>query len=315
MDEKLRFALEKENEQYLKAVNSANYQMGKRVREAKQLIKKGKINNLIKKMFIFSHNKQLPIDPRAQKFFLKAPYLFDTLEHREASDQKKTVVYTCIMGNYDEPCELLYQEPGIDYFLITDMETDQEVLNGWRVMSMAGKFKDAFTGNRYCKMHPFELFPDYDLAIYLDGNVRPVSDISRFGICAFNSKTGIAAHGHPERTCVYDEAKACILKGRGSKLGIETWQKTLRKEGMPEKYGLLEMSVIYYDLHSELAKGIADVWWETLMSSTSKRDQLVLPYVAWKRGFQMQDFGIVAPSLRSNYAFSFKPWHDNEKHK
>ena len=57
--------------------------------------------------------------------------------------------------------------------------------------------------NRFCKMHPFELFPGYDFAVYIDGNVEIVSDVTALYKIAHESKLGIAMHSHNLRQCIY----------------------------------------------------------------------------------------------------------------
>lgn len=309
MDPSLRFALEKENELYQNTIHSSYFQTGKRLYETRQLLRRRDFQSLIKKVQVFMHNTKLPKDPEAMNFFQNSPYYHPDIESKNVDESSKIAVYTCIFGDYDEPLELLYIEPNVDYYLITDSFLEEDMINGWTVIHLNDVFDDPFIANRYCKMHPYELFEGYDLAIYLDGNILPVSDISRFGVCAQISKTGIAAHGHPERTCLYDEAKTCLLKQRGNPQAIKKWIERLDREQMPHSYGLLEMGVIYYDLHNNNMLTLAEQWWELLLESKTKRDQIVLPYVAWINRFEMQDFGIIGPSLRKNYAFNLAPWH------
>lgn len=309
MDPCLREALELLNKQYSEALSSDYYRTGKRLHEIKSLVKdvrpralKAKVQNLVR-------GKRVPRDEDATRFFCDAPFNYQNLEDDRSLSEKKVVVYTCIFGGYDEPLPLIYKEPGVDYCFITDEEPENSNNNGWEIKLVDESVEDSFRANRYCKMHPFELFPEYDIAIYVDGNIIPISDISRFANAALISKTGIAAHGHFERTCVYEEAKACLLQKRGDPQGIEEWICFLEEEKMPRNFGLFEMSVIIYDLKNSVAKEFAEQWWDVLMSTKSKRDQLVLPYLVWKMGLQMEDFGIISPSLRENYAFSLRPWH------
>lgn len=304
MDEKMRTALEAVSAQSSRLLHSRPYRLGKRITDARTLIAQGDLKKLIDKARIASRNGQVPVNPDAKSFYADAPYRYENIKAKEEKpDAKRIAVYTSLFGNYDTPLPLVYKEPGVDYFFITDMKVDPEAVEGWTVISADGLFESPFYANRYCKMHPFDLFPGYEMAIYVDGNILPISDVTRFGASAQASETGIAAHGHPERTCVYDEARTCLLKERGDREGIRRWVKRLESEGMPRQYGLLEMGVIIYDLHSAAAKILADSWFETTMGSGTKRDQLALPYVAWKNGYRMQDFGIIGASMKDNPAF------------
>ena len=69
---------------------------------------------------------------------------------------------------------------------------------------------DPVLANRWCKMHPHQLFPQYPLSVYLDSNIRIVSDLTAltsamtgFPVCMFR---------HKQRDCVYEEIHACLLK-------------------------------------------------------------------------------------------------------
>ena len=57
--------------------------------------------------------------------------------------------------------------------------------------------------NRYIKLHPQEFFlNEYRYAIYIDGNIRVMSDLSPY-TRKCNCKTGIAMHRHVQRICAY----------------------------------------------------------------------------------------------------------------
>ena len=60
-----------------------------------------------------------------------------------------------------------------------------------------------YYANRFCKMLRFELFPGYDYAGYIDGNVEIVSDVTALYKIAHESKLGIAMHSHNLRQCIY----------------------------------------------------------------------------------------------------------------
>ena len=87
--------------------------------------------------------------------------------------------------------------------------------------------------NRYIKFHPFELLgKDYDYSVYIDGNITPVTDLTVFTE-KINPEIGIAMHMHSQRNCVYDEAKACMILGKGQKANIEKQIKRYEDQGFP----------------------------------------------------------------------------------
>jgi hypothetical protein len=189
-----------------------------------------------------------------------------------------------------------------DFVLITD----NNLLNSlWDKKDIP---KDAIklTGNkinRYCKMHPFEIFKDYDYSIYIDGNVQVVSDVRSLCELAHKSKCGIAMHMHPNRNCTYNEAEACIIYKRGNSKKIIEQMEKYKDEEFPENFGFLEATIIVCDLKNPVAKKIMDSWYDEFIRSDSGRDQLSLPYIIWKNGYTIEDIGILGNNLLFNPIF------------
>lgn len=151
-------------------------------------------------------------------------------------------------------------------------------------------------------MHPFELFPNFDLALYIDGSVRVMSDVAEL-FYKINDKTGLAMHAHPKRNDVYEEAKACIKSSLGNKKYIKQLIAKYREENFPTKFGLFEATVIAIDLHNKKALEIMNKWWEEFLKSKTGRDQLILTYVLWKLNYSYDDMGILGENLAANAKF------------
>ena len=97
---------------------------------------------------------------------------------------EKIAVYTCITGNYDYPLEILNKEDRCDYFLISDLKEGTNMVNEQyyrRINTSKVVPKEYITAkdkNRYCKMHGYKIFSDYDYSIYIDGNLQIIGKIS-----------------------------------------------------------------------------------------------------------------------------------------
>lgn len=92
----------------------------------------------------------------------------------------KIVVYTCITGNYDNPLPPLFCADNTTYVLYSNSIKSAE---GWitkKIPKEIQKLNNDILINRYIKTHPHELFLEYDYAIYIDGNIRSISDLSGF---------------------------------------------------------------------------------------------------------------------------------------
>lgn len=218
--------------------------------------------------------------------------------------EKKGVVYTCVTNNYDCIVSPILKPENVDFILFTDkkngdfLEDWKEILLGEHIIEQNGNY-----ANRFCKLNPFLFFEGYDFAVYVDGCIQVVSDVRPLFSVAQKSKTGLAMHLHMSRNCAYAEAKICRILKKGDAKKIEEQMNRYRVAGFPEHFGLLEATIIVVDLHNENAKMIMNDWWHEFVTSGSGRDQLSLPYVLWKSGFNISDIGILGSNRSRNPKF------------
>jgi hypothetical protein len=214
--------------------------------------------------------------------------------------EHRIAVYTCIIGAYDKLTEPKFKPDNIDYYVITDQPLPHEsmwcFLDASRIKMKLSSL-NATEQNRWHKMHPHLLFPNYDYSIYLDGNVAPVSDltefINRIGSCA------IATHSHYIRNCVYQEAEAILQSGKDRPEHVKQHLRFLQEQGMPKEYGLADCSVIARKHHDTFCISLMEQWWKEFLLH-SRRDQLSFPYVLFKNGLPMKD----VTTLGSNRIFN-----------
>lgn len=165
--------------------------------------------------------------------------------------------------------------------------------------------------NRYIKMHPNELFKEYDFSIYIDGNIKIISTLSSL-INQVGENTGLALHRHSIRNCIFEEIEACktLKKGNYEKMKIQA--DRYRNEGFPSKFGLLECNVIVSNLNNINSKIILNEWWNEFKYSDSRRDQIVLPYILWKKGFSIKDIGNLGENIYYNPKFRIDGRHNKK---
>jgi len=220
----------------------------------------------------------------------------------EGDPRKKTVVYSCIAGDYDSPQRPLYYTDCCDYIMYMNTASDIAV-DGWTVRQIPNEIKtlgDNTMINRYIKMHPTELFEkEYDYAVYIDGNIRPVTDLSV--LCELiDQNVGIAMHRHCFRSSIYDEIEACLIMQKGNKRQLLEQKERYKREHFPDDFGMAECNVIATDLHSEEAKRIADQWWKEFCATGSGRDQISLPYVLWKMDHTVDQVTTLGDNVSKN---------------
>jgi hypothetical protein len=101
------------------------------------------------------------------------------------------------------------------------------------------------------------------------------------------SSNYISLHKHILRDCVYEEEEACAqMKKDGSEI-LAKQVEFYRQEGLPVGFGVFETAEISRDHNAFEVHQINTYWWQQL-DKFSIRDQVSLPYVFWKHGFENQ---------------------------
>ena len=213
---------------------------------------------------------------------------------------RKIAVYTGSFGDYDDVFEPKFLREDIDYYYISDVRPN--VLNVFQWIDAHNIIPNDITSpilrNRYIKMHPHRIFPEYDRTIYMDTNLEITGDMTQ---CICSSDTGISVHNHYNRDCIYYEAMQLANYRR------IPWQDSYNQivkyldEGFPIHYGLGEMPVVAIDHTHPDADKIMEEWWDEL-NKGAMRDQLSFMYVLWKLGYTAKDVASIGDEYRkSNY--------------
>ncbi len=287
--------IEELNLETIQLKTSKEYLLGKKILKTKEYLKHLKIKTLINKIIT---NKKI------------SKYSHDEIENNykfiEKSNkvQPKIAVYTCITGNYDKKIlEPFIETENIDFYLFTD--NIKQKSENWYIRPIPKTVDEEYNNilkNRYLKMHPYELFKDYDYSIYIDGNVQVMSDLTEMTY-AVDEKIGIAMHKHQFRDCVYDEIEVCKIKNKGNYKEMKRQVEKYSQEGFPKKFGMLEATIIITDLKNEMAKKFLNDWWIEFISTRSLRDQISLQYVVWKNNLKISDIGVLGNNLYRNPKF------------
>lgn len=298
-------ALEELNKENYCLKNSKEYLIGQRVFKGLEAIRHFDVMQLV------GYVKSVNLQRRELKIKSKKQIYFNCGEYDHRS---RGVAYTCITNNYDLPEDPLLETA--DYYLFVDEKFNQILRpnSSWRIENINSfpAIKKSANANRYCKMHPYELFgKNYDYAVYTDGNIQIISDLTSLYSIAKQSPLGVAMHRHSVRNCIYQEAEACIEANRGSIENIRKQVEKYKHEGFPNDFGMLEATIIVFDLNNVCGQKLMNNWWLEYNRSGSGRDQLALPYVIWKMGYKIEDIGDLGNDLWQNPKFRVMNWHKN----
>lgn len=218
---------------------------------------------------------------------------------------ERIAVYTGIFGNYDKICRPRVQPPNIDYYFVSD--EPPAVIEPFQWMDgkvvIPDSIRSPIKRNRYIKMHPHVLFPQYKYSIYTDGNIMITGDISGF---VHHNTSGISAFMLPWRDCIYYEALAVVNAGRVTAGDVCRQMMRYFEEGMPMHYGLPEMPVIAMEHSKQTCINVMELWWQEFVLG-AQRDQLSFMYAMWKNGMKLTDMTSLGGNVReSEYLYKVR---------
>lgn len=283
------------NKQVIELQMSKEYKNGLRLKHLVYDIKNMKFNDIISKHMRRRKLKKIRDTESCND-------KMETINDNAPLDNVKIVVYSCVTGAYDSLIEPMYFRNNIDYIMFTDNENLPQK-TGWKIRKIPQnliKMGDSMLINRYIKMHSAELFRDeeYDYSIYIDGNIRVVSDLSSM-IRNISKYYGVAFFKHGIRNSIFDEIQICKIIGKGNPNKLEEQSRRYKKKGMPDDYGMLECNIFVVDLKNEMSNDIMNCWWEEFYTSQSGRDQISLPYVLWKKRIPINAIGTLGNDMHT----------------
>ncbi len=227
--------------------------------------------------------------------------------------EEAIAVYTVIFGDYDDLLEPRCCPDNCRFFMIGDRTRIPEN-SVWEYFELPEEIQTRISGmnntekNRFLKMMPHLLFPDFNYSVYLDGNIRMVTDPTEF--INRMPESGFSAHRHVSRDCVYEEARAVIELKKAPKEKIEELVQFLRREKMPAHYGLPECPVLVRRHRQPECVRLMEEWWK-LFERFPYRDQLLLPLVLFENGIRTEEIARLGKNVR--HCTSFRRYTHPEK--
>lgn len=204
---------------------------------------------------------------------------------------KKFVVYTVLVGGYDDVLQPKVVDDRFDYILFSNdfKETKQGV---WSVREIPRVVEnDNKRLSRYPKTHPERLLSDYKASLYIDANIQ-IQDQWVYDRFVELYAQGIEFAGIQlvltGRDCIYEHSfDMCQNLLEHDYIAIKQCH-LLHELGFPRHFGLNENNVLYR-IHNGKMKATDEEWWEWILNYSS-RDQFSFMYCLWKNGVPLNYF-------------------------
>jgi hypothetical protein len=201
--------------------------------------------------------------PRAQVSILDT----DLATH---SKRQRRVVYTVNIGGYDDLSDCP-QMPGYEYYVVTDRPATVAAGNITVVRPTIREY-DTKRACLWYKTHPHILFPDAEACVWMDANIISGPEAADL-LIAHEALSEVATFHHPDRDCIYEEAKVIVDKRLDDRATVDSVLNNLRAEGFPAHNGLFETNVMYSRSNDHGVRRFFDEWWRRIVLG-SRRDQL-----------------------------------------
>ena len=150
-------------------------------------------------------------------------------------------------------------------------------------------------------MLPFLYLPDYDYTFYVDGNIEIIASL--LPLIEEVGDHALGVHYHRTRDCIYDELVQVLHLKKADPAMAKRQIAAYKREGFPRHYGLYENSILIRKHTDEEIRHLMEAWWEEYVRY-STRDQLSLPYVIWKSGYDRRKIHIMGRNLERNPRFN-----------
>lgn len=189
----------------------------------------------------------------------------------------KTIIYSAIYGDYDEPKAQPLKEKPVLF-------TDKIESKNWEVRKVDRQDPHPRMKAKYFKCMPHEVL-DCDASIWIDGSAKIKVPYFKEWCLEKLEDNDIALFRHPDRDCIYEEAIVSERMPKYANLPIEQQVMEYREGGYPTHGGLWACGLLIRR-HNDKIKRFNKMWWEHNNKYTYQ-DQLSFPICAKEIGLNI----------------------------
>ena len=201
-----------------------------------------------------------------------------------------TVVYTCIIGEYDNLKEVPQPEKDIEYICFSDKPIESKT---WKIRPVPNFLKifEPAKIARCIKILPHLFLSEYSTSLWVDGSIEVLGGVKEF--IEQNLKDYFAISKHPDRICVYQEAEAVIRLNKDIPEIVNAQIEEYRRNGYPQNSGMIQSGIIIRNHNDKRCIMLCELWWKEVKKH-SKRDQLSFNYCIWNKNVTID---VLNPSI------------------
>jgi hypothetical protein len=209
--------------------------------------------------------------------------------------RKPWVIYTAIAGGYDSLREPLHDNPLFDHIVFSD-EPVKSVR--WRWVPFDESMAEPVRTAKKPKILPHVVMPQYEWSIWVDANIFISGELTDYISSCINANCTVGMFLHPERETALQEAGVCMESGRDNIPTITAQMDRYKTDGFDFGTPLYEGNFIVRRHNDPGCVALMNRWWREVETG-SRRDQLALPYAAWRTGTAVHSLAPKGVSVRT----------------
>lgn len=201
---------------------------------------------------------------------------------------KKFVIYSVLVGNYDDVLQPAVIDDRFDYILFSN-DFNENNMGVWNIKKIPEVVKnDNKRLSRYPKTHPETMLSEYKASLYIDANIQ-IMDTWVYDRCIelYNQDIDFAGIRLvlTGRDCIYEHAFDMCQNYYDHDYSVIKQCREMHNAGFPQHFGLNENNVIFR-IHTQRMKEADEEWWNWILNY-SFRDQFSYMFCIWKHNIPL----------------------------
>ena len=190
---------------------------------------------------------------------------------------KKKLLYTVLVGGYDQLNEVPEKLPGWDYLCFTD--NPETASDTWEIRLLENPLNlDPVRLSRRYKINNHLVDSAYDLSVYIDASFRIRGNLDCFLAHAMVRENTLSMLLHPFHHSLFQEFEACIALGKDREDILRSqYAHYVNKKGYIDDHPHVAGGLIVRQAGDPQVASLMEKWFAQLIQ-WSKRDQVAFNY-------------------------------------
>lgn len=206
-------------------------------------------------------------------------------EETDSFPCSRGVVYTCLFGEGRKITEPIYKNAFWDYICFTDQKDKWGKREGvWLFLEPARP--ENWDNNLladYYMINSHKIFQDYDFSIWIDSQMHIVGELEQW-YEDYGKRASFLAFPDSRSDNIYNIIST-NLKEDDRNIANRKKIFRYRKEGYPERHGLVDVRCLYKNHRDEKLCQVLEDWWKEVVQDTVY-GKYGFNYAAWKNDFK-----------------------------